>query len=50
MAVDAPLVLIVTVGGTEDGGADGAGKVLDVVFAVESGNVGAAQGLPAFKA
>lgn len=34
VAVDAALVLVVAVGGAEDGGTDGAGEVLDVVFAV----------------
>lgn len=50
VAVDAALVLIVAVRGAEDGGADGAGEVLDVVFAVEGGDVGAAQGLATVEA
>ena len=36
MAVDVAFVLVVGVLGAEDGGADGAGEVFDVVFAVES--------------
>ena len=47
VAVDVALVLVVGVLRAEDGGADGAGEVLDVVFAVEGGDVGASQGAAA---
>jgi len=41
MTVHAPLVLVVAVLRPEDGGTDAAGEVLDVVFAVQGGDVGA---------
>ncbi len=44
MAVDISFVLVVRVAGAEDGGANGAGKVLDVVFAVQGCDVRAAKG------
>ena len=47
VAVDVAVVLVVGVLGAEDGGADAAGEVLDVVLAVEGGDVGAAQGAAA---
>lgn len=50
VAVDGAFVFVVGVGGAEDGRADGAGEVFDVVFAVESGDVGAAQGAAAGEA
>ena len=50
MAVHAALVFVVAVGCAEYGGAYGAGKVLDVVLAVERRDVGAAEGLPALEA
>ena len=50
VAVDTALVLVVAVRGAEDGRTDGTGKVLDVVFAVKSGDVGAAQSLSTLEA
>jgi hypothetical protein len=50
VTVDASFVLVVAVRGAENSRAYGAGKVLNVVFAVERCDVGAAQGLPAFVA
>lgn len=43
-------VLVVGVGGAEDGRANGAGEVLNVVLAVEGGDVGAAKGAMAGEA
>ena len=43
VAVDIPFVLVIRVLSAEDGGTDAAGEVLDVVFAVEGGDVGAAE-------
>ena len=39
VAVDVAFMLIVRILCAKDGGADAAGEVLDVVFAVESGDV-----------
>ena len=50
VAVDRSFMFVVGVGGAEDGRADGAGEVFDVVLAVESGDVGAAKGAAASKA
>ena len=44
MAVYIALMFVVTVLGTEDSWAYRAGKMFDVIFAIESGDVGAAQG------
>ncbi len=43
VAKDVALVLVVTVLRAKHGGADRAGEVLDVVFAVKSGDIGAAK-------
>lgn len=43
VAVDAALVFVVAVLRAEDGGADAAREVLDVVLAVQGGDVGAPQ-------
>lgn len=50
MAIDTALVLVVAVGRAKDGGADGAGEMLNVVFAVERSDVGATQSLSALEA
>lgn len=50
VTVYATLVLVVAVGRAEDGGAYGAGEMLDMVFAVESCNIRASEGLSAFEA
>lgn len=50
VAVDGSFMFVVGVGGAEDGRADGAGEMFNVVFAVECGDVRAAQGAAAGKA
>jgi hypothetical protein len=39
VAVDLAVVLVVAILGTKDGGAEGAGEVVDVVLFVEGGDV-----------
>lgn len=50
VAVDVAVVLIVAILGTKDGGAERACEVVDVVLAVEGGDVGAAKGASALMA
>ena len=50
VAVDIPIVLVVAVLSAEYGRTHRAGEVLNVVFAVEGGDVGAAQGTAASEA
>jgi hypothetical protein len=50
VAVDVALVLVIGVLGAEDGGTDGTSEVLNVVFAVEGGDVGSAQCIAASEA
>lgn len=50
VAVNATFMLVVAVRGAEHGGTYRAGEVLDVVFALEGGNVRAAEGLSALVA
>ena len=47
MAINLALVLVVAVLRAEYGGTDGTGEVLDVVFVVEGGYIGASQGIVA---
>lgn len=44
VAVDLTIVFIVAILRAKDGRAHGTRKVIDVIFVVESGNIGAAQG------
>ena len=48
VAIDFTLVLVVAVLGTEDGGAHGASEMLNMIFAVESGDVGTTKSTPTF--
>lgn len=43
MAENVALMFVVAVLGAKDGGTDGAGEVLDVVFPVQGGDVGSSQ-------
>lgn len=50
VAIDLSLVFVVAVLGTKDGGAHRAGEMFNMIFAVESGNVGTAKSTTTFVA
>lgn len=49
MAVNLALVLVVTVLSSKDGRANGAGEVLNVIFVVQSRDVGSSEGASALE-